>query len=151
VCSGDFWLGRWATEDPNPVAKVREAKRLDELGAAGVATQLTPEFVRQVRQLDELDGIVEPLPDEHDDARDETGASDDDREPAPKRARIEAGGDVVEAQSHQPQQGLLSATALNSLKLAAKLKQQQAEKGAISADAGGGGLAGLAGYGSDED
>jgi hypothetical protein len=148
---------RWATEDPNPVAKVRESKRLDELGAEGVAAKLTPEFVRQVRQLDELDGLVEPLPEEDEEEEEAEGGEGRAR----KRARIENGdgnqqaGEGTAPQPSQPQQqqqqtGLLSAHALDSLKLVAKLKQQQQSKTG-SSSAASGGLAGLASYGSDDE
>lgn len=129
-------IDRWATEDPNPTAKVEEAARLVTEGEKGITKALDPEFVARVREMDELEGIVEPLPQ----LPDQESASEED-EPVAKRQRIEAKPVV----SSVP--GILSSSALEGLKGVAGLrekvpiKQQQAKKV---------GLASLA-YGSDSD
>ena len=128
-------IDRWATEDPNPTAKVEEAARLVTEGEKGITKALDPEFVARVREMDELDGIVEPLPQ----LPDQESASEED-EPVAKRQRIEA-------KPVPSVPGILSSSALEGLKGIAGLrekvpiKQQQAKKV---------GLASLA-YGSDSD
>lgn len=76
---------RWATEDPNPAAKRSELKRLKEQGADGIAKVLDPGFVQRVRELDELEGLVEPRLPESD------RGDQDGQERGAKRARIESG------------------------------------------------------------
>ncbi|GAA5957115.1 hypothetical protein JCM3765_005411 [Sporobolomyces pararoseus] len=151
---------RWATEDPNPAAKRSELKRLKEQGAEGIAKALDPEFIQRIRELDELEGLVEPRRDE--DEGEERGA---------KRARIEEGSTTSSDESQQQQQqpplpleappppqqstlksGILSADAVGSLQFMASLR---AQKGAapvpIEKKKPAGGLGGLAAYGSDDE
>ncbi|GAA5829271.1 hypothetical protein JCM3766R1_001042 [Sporobolomyces carnicolor] len=165
---------RWATEDPNPAAKRSELKRLKEQGAEGIAKALDPEFVQRVRELDELEGLVEPRQDAANDDND-----DDGNERGAKRARIEPGPQDEAGQQQQsppppplpletaPTQslkgGILSADAVGSLQFMASLRAQRGGGGGagatlVSAEAkkptttaGNGGLGGLAAYGSDDD
>ncbi len=47
---------RWATEDPNPVSKVAEKRRLEELGQEAIQARMDPKIVdamRAVRVLEE--------------------------------------------------------------------------------------------------
>lgn len=127
--------GRWATEDPNPTAKVEEAARLVVEGEKGITKALDPEFVARVREMDELEGTVEPLPQLPDQE------SEDDEQPVAKRQRIEAKPQQVIAS------GILSSSALEGLKMVAGLKERVPVKQATKKTAG---LANLA-YGSDSD
>ncbi|GAA5997211.1 hypothetical protein JCM5350_004172 [Sporobolomyces pararoseus] len=159
---------RWATEDPNPAAKRSELKRLKEQGAEGIAKALDPEFIQRVRELDELEGLAEPLQEE--DEGEERGA---------KRARIEQGGPTTNSeggqQTQQQQQpplpleappppqssvlkssSILSADAVGSLQFMASLRAQKGGAGAAPVPIekkkpAAGGLGGLAAYGSDDD
>lgn len=133
---------RWATEDPNPTAKVDEAKRLKTLGEQGISGKLTEDFVRAVREMDELEGVVAPLAADEED-EEEAGSEAEADEPAAKRQRM------IEPQPIATTSGLLSSNALQGLQYIAALKAQQ---GPTSTKAGSGaGLGGLADYGSDSD
>ncbi|GAA5913052.1 active spliceosome conformation promoter CWC2 [Sporobolomyces salmoneus] len=150
---------RWATEDPNPAAKRSELQRLKDQGAEGISKALDPEFVQRVRELDELEGLVEPRQDEDDEVQEEGEGR------GAKRARIEQ-------EPNQPQpplpleappppasstlkNGILSADAVGSLQFMASLRAQKGT-GPVPIEAKkttttGGGLGGLAAYGSDDD
>lgn len=158
---------RWATEDPNPAAKRAEIRHLTKEGEEGIAKALDPDFVQSVREMDELEGIVEPRvfdPEGEDYARDVR---------VQKRARVQDGGGGGEGEAAQvapavaplPREeppvpaavagGLLSAHALDSLKLMASMRQQQVKvvtppvvkQPPTSASV----LGGLGDYGSDDD
>ncbi|KAM0788215.1 hypothetical protein ACM66B_001372 [Microbotryomycetes sp. NB124-2] len=157
---------RWATEDPNPTAKIAEAKAIRSQGEDGIASRLDPDFVQAVREMDELEGIVEPRrPDAVEEQSDDEAPAENGR--ATKRARIEAPptpapgakaaapatqAAAVPAATGQPK-GILSAHALDSLKVLASMRQPQAaaapaqQKAAAPATA----LGGLAAYGSDDE
>lgn len=136
---------RWATEDPNPTAKIAEQKHLVKTGQEGIAKALDPDFVQAVREMDEFEGLVEPRKRE---ALEAPPADDEQPETGGKRARIEAPAAEPEPQPTQPA-GILSANAIDSLKFLASLKQQPAVKAAPAAAPTG--LGGLADYGSDSD
>ncbi|KAI5477109.1 pre-mRNA splicing factor CWC2 [Pseudohyphozyma bogoriensis] len=152
---------RWATEDPNPTAKVAEHKYLVKKGEEGMAKALDPEFVQHVREMDELEGLVEPRTLKFD--KDSEDYAGDVR--VAKRARIEApvGGEATTSAAAAPPlpveeaptapMGILSANALDSLKYMASLRQAApaaaAPKPAPAKAIGG--LGGLADYGSDDD
>ena len=103
-------------------------------GEKGITKALDPEFVARVREMDELEGTVEPLPQLHDQESEED-------EPVAKRQRIEAKPQQVIAS------GILSSSALEGLKMVAGLKERVPVKQATKKTAG---LANLA-YGSDSD
>ncbi|CAA7269523.1 unnamed protein product [Cyclocybe aegerita] len=142
---------RWATEDPNPVQKVAEKRRLEEMGQEAIKSRMDPRIVdamRSVRALEDGDVL------EQDDEEEE-----DHEQPDPKRRRLalEGGGSASpppqEQESAPPaSKGLLSSDTLESLKYFAELqkrngavvKQQRAPPKSTA------GL-GLADYGSDED
>jgi hypothetical protein len=150
---------RWATEDPNPVSKVNEKRRLEEMGSEVVKAKIDPRIVdamRSIRALEEGDTL-----DEHGylledgaaaEGEDEEGEAE---EPAMKKRRVD-GDDEDEEQPEEPPNttGLLSADTLESLKYFAQIRQNrgapapQAPKPAAR-PAGGALLA--ADYGSDED
>ncbi|GAA98997.1 uncharacterized protein L969DRAFT_50778 [Mixia osmundae IAM 14324] len=125
---------RWATEDPNPTAKVMEHARLKVLGEEGVQAKLTPEFIESVRQLDELEGVVPPR-----------SPPPEEIEPVSKRMRLEP-PPTAELIAPAAKDGLLSMNALASLKYAASLKTQAASKPPTTT-----GLGAIADYGSDSD
>ncbi|KAK4704339.1 hypothetical protein P7C70_g1874, partial [Phenoliferia sp. Uapishka_3] len=156
---------RWATEDPNPTAKVAEHAYLVKQGEAGIAKGLDPDFVQSVREMDELEGLVEPRTFDA-----ESGDYEGDVRGA-KRARIEQvppplpTGETPTATSSAPaaapvpsppvveptqQMGLLSANAIESLKFMASLRQATppVPKAAAPKPVG---LGSLADYGSDDD
>lgn len=144
-------MNRWATTDPNPTAAIAEQANLVAQGEAGIARGLDPEFVQAVREMDELEGVVEARVFDH-----ESEDYDGDVRSS-KRARIEpaeaplaieapvAATPVVEKLS-----GLLSANALESLKYMASLRALGPAKVPVKVAAVSG-LGGLAAYGSDDD
>ncbi|GAA5988057.1 hypothetical protein JCM11641_007912 [Rhodosporidiobolus odoratus] len=168
---------RWATEDPNPVAARQEAARLVNQGEEGIAASLTknPDFVKRVRELDELEGIVEPLPElEEQVEQEQEQEQDGEGGRETKRARIEPpsaspsqspqeGGESATASpatAVAAPSGILSAHAVDSLKFMAALREQRqasssgdkvqvpvAKKPTSAASA----LGALADYGSDSD
>lgn len=147
---------RWATEDPNPTAKIAETAHLVAQGEAGIAKGLDPDFVQSVREMDELEGLVEPRQIEGGEQYHEGDVR------GQKRARIEPvqeGGAGVEeivvverAPAPAAPMGLLSANAVESLKFMASLRQQNGGKALPKVQPKAvGGLGGLADYGSDSD
>lgn len=140
---------RWATEDPNPAAKVYEYERLVELGHKGIGARLTDDFVAAVRKMDELEGLVEALPAEYgpDDVRslpagekrlalEAASASNGSaaHEPSGKRQKTQQEASSAAATSNTaiPANGLLSGAALASLKKAAALKRAKLQKAAAA-------------------
>ncbi|BGP14295.1 hypothetical protein JCM10213_007732 [Rhodosporidiobolus nylandii] len=157
--SGEVLNVRWATEDPNPAAARAEHERLLSQGEAGIAKSLDPEFVQRVRELDELEGVVDVAP------REPTPEPQQPGGPGVKRSREE----IQAAEEGQAQRaiepppatlagGILSAHAVDSLRFMAQLRQQ---KGAAPAAAAApakavqapkpAGLGALADYGSDSE
>lgn len=131
---------RWANEDPNPTAKVSEAARLVTLGEEGIAASLDPEFVQAIREMDELEGIVErriPLPPQEQPEPE----VEVEEERVTKRARIEP---------PQPTKaiGILSGNTLDSLKHLAGIQSQPVQNVPVAVKVG---LGALADYGSDSD
>ncbi|KDE07358.1 hypothetical protein MVLG_02400 [Microbotryum lychnidis-dioicae p1A1 Lamole] len=151
---------RWATEDPNPAAKRRNRRELEQAGEDGIAATLDPEFVRRVRELDELEGLVEPLPAEMPEieaARDEKPDEEEEGRQN-KRARIEAPPTPTTGTqngAHEPVKagGILSANAIDSLKYIASLRQATAAPTSKTAapPTHANAWGGLAAYGSDEE
>ncbi|SCV74204.1 BQ2448_6636 [Microbotryum intermedium] len=154
---------RWATEDPNPAAKRRNRRELEKAGEAGIAATLDPEFVRRVRELDELEGLVEPLQAEVPEieaAQEEQEDGDGgDEVRHNKRARIEAPPASTGTQNSENEPikagGILSANAIDSLKYIASLRQAAAGTASAPAKAAPpkptNALGGLAAYGSDDE
>lgn len=105
---------------------------------------LTPDFVRSVREMDELEGVVEPLPEEDD------GQEEDEDEPSAKRQRML---EPTPADNTVPTSvsGLLSNNALEGLKYVAAMKQKQKSTPAPAPASNAVGLGGLADYGSDSE
>jgi len=139
---------RWATEDPNPVQKVAEKRRLEDMGQEAIKARMDPRIVdamRSVRALEE--GIVMDDEDQYED-EDEQEA---DIQPDPKRRRLENGPADSPPPPPNPS-GLLSADTLEGLKYFAEIRQRNGgavvvQRAPPPAKAG----LGLADYGSDED
>lgn len=145
---------RWATEDPNPVQKVLEKRRLEELGRDAIQSRMDPRIVDAVRAIKALeDGM------ELDEGEDHGGEDGDEDEPANKKPRlaIEDGGQSEEASASTPPTapGILNNDALEGLKYFAEIRKRTGTVVPVSKRAPQpppppGGL-GLTGYGSDED
>lgn len=159
---------RWATEDPNPVMKVVEKRRLEDMGQEAIRAKMDPRIVdamRSVRALEE--GQPLELEDAYPDDEEQNGGQDDDDanedgQRDPKRRRIE-NGDASPSPPAQGQQsqippnplGLLSADTLEGLKYFAHLRQRNEGAAAVKQQQRAPppkttGL-GLADYGSDDD
>ena len=50
---------RWATEDPNPVSKVAEKRRLEEMGQEAIQARMDPRIVEAMRAVRALEDGVE--------------------------------------------------------------------------------------------
>ncbi|GBE87929.1 Pre-mRNA-splicing factor CWC2 [Sparassis crispa] len=147
---------RWATEDPNPVSKVTEKQRLEEIGREAIQARMDPRIVdamRAVRALEDGDGL---------DDEEETVDGEGEAEPQAKRRRLEiedARDTPPEVEpvpkQEQPQQptGLLSADTLEGLKYFAEIRKRNAlannpvKVAAVPPPRG----LGLADYGSDDE
>lgn len=155
---------RWATEDPNPVQKVAEKRRLVDMGQEAIKARMDPRIVDAMRAVRAL---------EDGDALDEGQGEEDEAEPDAKRRRIEGdtadtgSGDDEEQEnypplSHRQQQqpsappiaaGLLSADTLEGLKYFAEIRKRTAgvttqQRAPPRPSAAG---LGLAAYGSDDE
>ncbi|KZT01528.1 uncharacterized protein LAESUDRAFT_745353 [Laetiporus sulphureus 93-53] len=150
---------RWATEDPNPVSKVEEKRRLEEIGREAIQARMDPRIVDAVRALraledgDILDEGVEEVQEEGD-GEPQAKKRRLDIEGAPDTQLEREQGHEEEEQSPQPT-GLLSADTLESLKYFAEIQKRNGLGGkvvrAVPAPKPPSDGLGLADYGSDED
>jgi len=139
---------RWATEDPNPVQKVLEKRRLEDMGREAIQSRMDPKIVdamRAIRALEEgdEDGIQEDIEDE----------------PANKRPRLTAGSESQTpspTEAEPPKLGsILNADALEGLKYFTEIRKRNGasaplmQKRVVPPPAIGG-LA-LGDYGSDDE
>jgi hypothetical protein len=122
---------RWSTEDPNPVQKVAEKRRLEEMGQEAIRSRMDPKIVnamRAVRALEDGDVLVDG-----DDGLvvESVDADGDTTKPATKRHKIE----IENAQAPTPVQlpeeplkpmELLSADALEGLRYFAEIRKRNA-------------------------
>ena len=144
---------RWATEDPNPVQKVAEKRRLEDMGQEAIQARMDPRIIdamRAVRALEDGDVLDE-------DGELQNGERDEDAEddgPDLKRRRIEMGSSIPTEPPELPQvTGLLSADTLEGLRYFAEIRKRNgaapvtARRVAPPPPTG----LGLADYGSDED
>ncbi|KAF9556058.1 hypothetical protein CPC08DRAFT_765525 [Agrocybe pediades] len=119
---------RWATEDPNPVMKVVEKRRLEDMGQEAIKARMDPRIVdamRSVRALEE----GEPLEDEdYDQDQEQEQDEQDNVEPDAKRRRIEEAPSQsmspAPAQQQESVKGLLSADTLEGLKYFAEIRKR---------------------------
>jgi hypothetical protein len=141
----------WATEDPNPAQIKVEKRRIQELGAEGVAKKINPQLVEAVQAVRTLeDGETENLyPIEASQPEPETAPHEDG--PTAKRARTENGAGTQNGAG-----GLLGQDAVENIKYFADLARQQAaeakaQKIAAKPAAKPNAMGLLGGYGSDSD
>ncbi|KAG6917514.1 hypothetical protein DXG01_002261 [Tephrocybe rancida] len=115
---------RWATEDPNPVQKVAEKRRLEEMGQEVIKAKMDPRIVdamRAVRALEDGDVLDEDgleVQDQMDDG------DDDEEQPNSKRRRVEQEDATPPPQAPPQPSGLLSADTLEGLKYFAQIRQR---------------------------
>lgn len=139
---------RWATEDPNPVQKVAEKRRLEELGQDAIKARMDPRIVDAMRAVRALeDGDV--LDDEGQvlDAEDSDSEAIDSRDLKRKKVEHLSQGSVDE-QPFKPM-GLLSADTLEGLQYFAEIRNRngptRSQKPPVTTGLG------LVDYGSDDD
>jgi hypothetical protein len=139
---------RWATEDPNPVQKVAEKRRLEDMGQEAIRARMDPRIVdamRAVRALEDGEVLAEDA-DERDDV-------DIDIQSDPKRPRFEEQpSDEVPAPA-----GLLNSDTLEGLKYFAEIRRHNGyspapppKSASSGTPSGTSGLA-LVDYGSDDE
>lgn len=149
---------RWATEDPNPVQKVAEKRRLEVMGQEAIQSKMDHRIVDAMRAVRALEDGVEM---DDGDVEVEAEELQDDAEPEAKRRRIEHGPANSASPSPPPQEeappnptALLSADTLEGLKYFAQIRQRHAgnapQQQRAPAPAKTTGLM-LADYGSDDD
>ncbi|KAJ7683720.1 hypothetical protein B0H17DRAFT_1073861 [Mycena rosella] len=144
---------RWATEDPNPVQKVAEKRRLVDMGQEVIRAKIDPRIVdamRTVRALEDGDvldddGFILDGEDVEDDGSGQPGA---------KRRRLEASPPQEQDEQSSLPKGLLSADTMEGLKYFAEIRKRNAVPVAAPPRAAPAPLKeglGLADYGSDDE
>ncbi|KAF9223643.1 hypothetical protein BS17DRAFT_733269 [Gyrodon lividus] len=145
---------RWATEDPNPVQKVAEKRRLEEQGQEAIKARMDPRIVEAMRAVRALeDGDI--LDDEGEVVEMENGDSEDTDSHDSKRRRTEPPPQASLTQEQSKPLGLLTADTLEGLKYFAEIRNRNGanmpsvhfEKGLLAKPVMMG--LGLADYGSD--
>ena len=114
---------RWATEDPNPVQKVAEKRRLEELGQEAIKARMDPRIVEAMRAVRAL---------EDGDVLDEEGqvmdAEDNDSEAIYshdlKRRKIELSPQASLNDQPSKPMGLLTADTLEGLRYFAEIRDR---------------------------
>jgi hypothetical protein len=146
---------RWATEDPNPVQKVAEKRRIEELGQDAIRARMDPKIVdamRAVRALEDADQLLE---DEHGDSPVSQNI-DEDGEPEVKKQRLEVENEPSPPTSEQTDPSkppdLLNSDALQGLQYFAEIRKRSGARPAAKAipKPASTGLS-LVDYSSDED
>ncbi|KAF8147492.1 hypothetical protein B0H34DRAFT_785824 [Crassisporium funariophilum] len=94
---------RWATEDPNPVQKVAEKRRLEDMGQEAIKARMDPRIVDAMRSVRALEEGV--------------------REAKRRRLEIED-GDASSRSPPQDSSGLLSADTMEGLKYFAEIRSR---------------------------
>ncbi|KAG6820090.1 hypothetical protein H0H93_005519 [Arthromyces matolae] len=113
---------RWATEDPNPVSKVAEKRRLEDLGQEAIKARMDPGVVDAMRAVRALeDGDI--LDDEGNLVQPQSNEEDSDGPPDLKRRKVQEGRSTPPEEPSQPA-GLLSADTLEGLKYFAQIRQR---------------------------
>ena len=141
---------RWATEDPNPVQKVAEKRRLEEMGQEAIKARMDPRVVdamRAVRALEDGDVL-----DEDGLEVQEVDVELDENDHAAKRRRIDVeDNSPPPSPPEEPPQptGILSAGALEGLKYFAEIKKRNGGAQPRAAPQPLKSGLGLADYGSD--
>jgi hypothetical protein len=135
---------RWATEDPNPVQKVAEQDRLEQMGQEAIRARMAPQIVdamRAVRALEDGDVLSD------DEAAVSEGDTNPPEERGAKRQRLEVEKPPNDELSRLP--GILSAGALEGIKHFAEIRKRNASASVTRKVPQP--TLGLADYGSDED
>jgi hypothetical protein len=113
---------RWATEDPNPVQKVAEKRRLEDMGQEAIQARMDPRIVdamRAVRALEDGDVL-----DESGELQEQEQDGDEENdEPDVKRRRVEMDSSST-PEPPEPTTGLLSADTLEGLKYFAEIRKR---------------------------
>ncbi|PPR03904.1 hypothetical protein CVT24_008096 [Panaeolus cyanescens] len=151
---------RWATEDPNPVQKVAEKRRLEDMGREAIKAKMDPKIVDAMRAVRALEEGVTLDDDamEEDEARDskrrriDNGHEDDEEEEEEESVSPPVPVPVTQP-TPQPSNGILNADTLESLKYFAEIRKKQGisvgqQKAPPPPSKAG---LGLGGYGSDDD
>lgn len=134
---------RWATEDPNPTAKVAEKRRLVDMGQEAIQAKMDPKMVEAMRS-------IRALEDGDDVQVEEIEMEDEEEERQSKRQRIDNGSSIEAPKAN----GILSVDALEGLKYFAEIQKRRGTVPVVSkappARAPAPAMA-LADYGSDSD
>ena len=146
---------RWATEDPNPVQKVAEKRRLEDMGQEAIKARMDPRIVDAMRAVRALEDGVTVDDDDDDDASEQNEHIEQQVEPESKRRRLDLETGDVHSDSPSPPPnaaGLLSADTLEGLKYFAQIRSRhgylpQQRSLPLSSKTS----LGLADYGSEED
>jgi hypothetical protein len=147
---------RWATEDPNPVQKVAEKRRLEDMGQEAIKARMDPRIVDAMRAVRALeDGVM--VDDDVDGQDGQDGYIEEQDEPESKRRRLDLESDDVHSETPSPSPpkpaGLLSSDTLEGLKYFAQIRSRHglplAQHGPPPLPSKT--VLGLADYGSDED
>ncbi|EGN98620.1 hypothetical protein SERLA73DRAFT_181170 [Serpula lacrymans var. lacrymans S7.3] len=141
---------RWATEDPNPVQKVAEKRRLEDIGQEAIKARMDPRIVdamRAVRALEDGETL-----DDADELMDVQHENKDGEEQEAKRRKIEQ--EPLSPTEPRSPFGLLTEDALEGMKYFAEIRKRNGPGQATFNKTG---IAipptglGLGDYGSDED
>ena len=140
---------RWATEDPNPVQKVAEKRRLEELGQEAIKARMDPRIVEAMRAVRALeDGDVLDAEGHVVDPEDDDSEAIDSHEV--KRRKLSPPQTTLNEESSEPHMGLLSADTLEGLRYFAEIRNRNGSAPIENRSMRTSGL-GLADYGSDGD
>ncbi|KAJ3987322.1 hypothetical protein F5890DRAFT_1455778 [Lentinula detonsa] len=156
---------RWATEDPNPVSKVNEKRRLEEMGQAVIREKMDPKVVdamRTIRALEDgdvLDADGNLIENSTMDADEEEEEEDDEGvDRGTKRRKLDVYEEISTPSPPEEEPpksvGLLSADTMDSLKYFSEIRKRNgippptALRAAPQKTSAG---LGLWDYGSDED
>ncbi|KIJ66852.1 hypothetical protein HYDPIDRAFT_108782 [Hydnomerulius pinastri MD-312] len=113
---------RWATEDPNPVQKVAEKRRLEEQGQEAIKARMDPRIVEAMRAVRALeDGDL--LDDEGEVVEMEDGDFEDNSRDS-KRRKIDSPPQAGLPQEPSKPLGLLTADTLEGLKYFAEIRNR---------------------------
>ncbi|KIK59913.1 hypothetical protein GYMLUDRAFT_44398 [Collybiopsis luxurians FD-317 M1] len=124
---------RWATEDPNPVSKVNEKRRLEEMGQAAIREKIDPTVVdamRTIRALEDGDVLDSSGNLLENDAEDDVEEEEEEEETGrdAKRRKLDTDDDVSTPlpSSLQPLKpaGLLSADTIESLRYFSEIRKR---------------------------
>lgn len=114
---------RWATEDPNPVQKVAEKRRLEEVGQEAIKARMDPRIIEAMRAVRALeDGDV--LDDEGEVLDPGNDSSEADGFHELKRRRMESPSQPSLDEEPSKPMGLLTADTLEGLRYFAEIRNR---------------------------